>query len=421
MKSGDQRSEIMSEHSFKTSVKQIPLPMQYLGGKGRIVDNILGGVNEHFKGTETFVDLFSGSGVVAFNALNQGYKVVANDIQPYSSAVLSSLMASNYGGIKELISYLSNVTDDLLFSKCRGEYIEDYFVEKSFVSSLTSDRFSWTDYKSFCEDVELYDGRFDIVSGEKRWDLFLSYYRNTYFGVKQCAEIDFLREISEDLAGNVKTHLIASVISSLTYCVSSTTHLAQYLKPSSDKNARNLLNRRNSSIINLVIKRLNKLLEISHSEGGLVYNLDFRDAIENIGLDSNTILYADPPYFKEHYSRYYHVLDTFVLYDYPKLTFNSRIGSTTVGRYRDDRLVSDFGKKKLVRKAFSDLIDTCSIYGNKLAISYACSSLVEKEFFFDYASSQGLKLKTLEFQLMHSGQGQSRHKNVTEYLFMISK
>ena len=213
---------------------------------------------------------------------------------------------------------------------------------------------------------------------------------------------------------------MACVVSSLTYCVTSTTHLAQFLKPSTEKNSKNIFRRRCLSIIDFVISRLKMLSEMERGNGGTVLNYDFRIALDRFDLDSSCVIYADPPYFKEHYSRYYHVLDTFVLYDYPELTFNKRIGTTTIGRYRDSRLVSDFGKKSLVRSAFDELISSCVKYGNKLAISYACSSLVEKAFFFQIAEEKHLSLNVLEFDLVHTGQGKARHKQVTEFLFLFS-
>jgi hypothetical protein len=40
--------------------------------------------------------------------------------------------------------------------------------------------------------------------------------------------------------------------------------------------------------------------------------------LDSIRLKADPIFYADPPYSKEHYSRYYHVLETLTSYDYPE-------------------------------------------------------------------------------------------------------
>lgn len=149
-----------------------------------------------------------------------------------------------------------------------------------------------------------------------------------------------------------------------------------------------------------------------------IYNCDFRDILKKIEINKTTLIYADPPYFKEHYSRYYHVLDTFLFYDYPELTYNPRLKTTTTGRYRNNRIVSDFGKKSLVKKAFFDLVQTVKLYGNKLAISYANTSILDIDYFDELKTEFKIPMKIYDFELMHSGQGQPRNKIVKEYLII---
>ena len=67
------------------------------------------------------------------------------------------------------------------------------------------------------------------------------------------------------------------------------------------------------------------------------YNLNFSECLDALMLDNNTLVYADPPYFEEHYSRYYHVLNTLCLYDYPSLAVNPQTHEFSAGRYREDR------------------------------------------------------------------------------------
>ena len=64
-------------------------------------------------------------------------------------------------------------------------------------------------------------------------------------------------------------------------------------------------------------------------------------------VDGQAVVYADPPYSKEHYSRYYHVLETLERYDYPE--------ATGVGRYRPDRFRTPFSVKTEVEGAIRRL------------------------------------------------------------------
>src|SRR5207253_2965645 len=59
------------------------------------------------------------------------------------------------------------------------------------------------------------------------------------------------------------------------------------------------------------------------------------------------VIYADPPYSKDHYSRYYHVLETLVRYDYPS--------AAGAGRYRPDRYSTPFSLRRQAPAAFNAL------------------------------------------------------------------
>ncbi|KOY64013.1 DNA adenine methylase [Photorhabdus heterorhabditis] len=401
------------------SKANMPLTMQYLGGKSRIVDNIFDSIKQSFPEVNTFVDLFSGSGVVAYQASHLGYRVIANDIQPYSACILRSILKKTSDNMQPLIFRLEEITNSELFSKNREEYLQDFLVEDDFFNKAFEENLNWKEYEYFCNNTVLIDGtraEADRLSKEKPWTLFLAYYRNTYFGVRQCAELDFLKELSFELSENIRDQLDACIISVMTDCVSSTTHLAQYLKPSSEKSAYNLLKKRKKSLINETIKRLNSISSKPFIQDADVYNLDFRQALKILPQYKDMIIYADPPYFKEHYSRYYHVLDTYIIYDYPELTFNKVLGKTTVGRYREGRLVSPFGKRSTAKSAFEVLLKQSISKRAKLVISYACSSIVDLSFFKELSETYKIPLIIDEFNLVHTGQGQSRHKSVTEYL-----
>ncbi|WP_286731043.1 DNA adenine methylase [Acinetobacter sp. UBA1297] len=384
------------------SKKTIPLNLQYLGGKSRIVNKILHLLTLN-KNNKKFVDLFSGSGVVAYVATTQKCfnTVYANDIQPYSYEFINALLSQNNITPDDLILTLSQVNKQDLLADSRQIFSKDYELEHNFFVSTQNIEFDWTKYKKFCDETVLLEGN---QINNKNFNLFLHYYRNTYFGVYQCAEIDYLKQQISSLKNTnppLAQALEACVISSMSYNVSSTTHLAQFLKPNSLKTTLNLIETRKCSIIKDVIDRLKDLKIKNISSNTEVFNLDYLEALENIPIDSQTVVYADPPYFKEHYSRYYHILDTFVLYDYPELTFNTRLNTVTVGRYRKDRLVSDFGKKALAPKAFEKMIDIIMTKGATLAISYASSSIVPKDFFVNYAKDKQYKLEIFEFNLQH--------------------
>lgn len=406
--------------STQSLTKNFPLPMQYLGSKQRISDWLLNEVSSAFQTGDTFVDLMSGSGSVAHQASNRGYTVVANDIQPYSYAVLLSAIGSSRDGINDLITALeaTEFTDEFLLSEGRGVARDALKLENEFFAERQSGSLDWREYQTFCQ---AYTSRPDSSTG--KYDLFTTYYPNTYFGVQQCLEIDALKQFSDELSPRLSNHLIASLISAMTFFSSTTTHLAQFLKPTSATAVENLLSKRSLSVKEMAISRLRNLASSCARPDTKVFNLGYEEALRELNIDGGkAIIYVDPPYFKEHYSRYYHVLDTMALYDYPSLTFNNRLNSVTAGLYRDQRIKSDFGLRSKAPEAFRKLFAICAERDFKLAISYASTSLVTPSTIYSIAEEYGYQGALKEMNLRHSGQGQVRtNSEVTEYLFLFQR
>lgn len=398
------------------------LPMQYLGGKARIASWILEHVRTSFPNGATFFDLFAGTGVVSLAAAMYGYCVFANDVQPYSYYILSSLLSNPRQGLPDLLSKVEKLNYvDVLLSGARNDSYELLQAEDKFLHK--QDRWDWKDYKAFCEETPRILGTSEEANRlrtKNRWNLFSQYYPNTYFGIRQCLQIDAIRELADTLEENLRVHLLAATVSVMTYAVSSTTHLAQFLKPTNKIRVSNLLKKRSINIIEEVCLRLKALYKRPYFDRkGKVTNLDFRLALERTPIDSTWIIYVDPPYFKEHYSRYYHVLDTFILYDYPELTINPQTGNRTTGLYRKERFVSEFGLKSSVAKAFVDLFNYCRKKEASVAVSYANTSLLGIKHLINISQEQQFIARIETTSLMHSGQGQPRNRNVTEYLILL--
>lgn len=395
-----------------------PLPMQYLGSKQRIAGWIIEEISRKFPETSNIVDIMSGSGAIAHEANMRGWNVHANDIQPYSHRVLKSAFVTPRGELEEVIEWFEHGSlNERILDGDRARAGEALLQEDNFIVKASTGEFNWLDYSKFCQK---FNGLHTAATGN--FDLFVAYYPNTYFGVRQCLEIDAIREKASQSSADVATHLIAALISSLTFVSSTTAHLAQYLKPTSQSAALNLINRRSKSVQEQVSGRLRMLIDYPMPNIATASNLGFQRVLhEGVFDPSGTIIYADPPYFKEHYSRYYHVLDTLALYDYPELTFNERLGSVTVGRYRNDRIVSDFGLRSKVSDTFSQMFSLAKSLGLQMALSYASTSLLSADKIMALAESAGYRTELKEIEHRHSAQGQVRAKSdVTEYLFLLS-
>ena len=402
--------------NMPTGPIRFPFPMQYLGSKARIAGWIISSIQDWKPDTNHLLDVMAGSGAVSHAAHLANMQICANDLQPYAARLLRAAFLSDRSGVLAAIKELEsgNVLQRHLNQSSR-DFRVDIELEKTQIDALKSTG-DWRTYFDYWSQAAG-----DPYAASRNFDLMFNYYSNTYFGVRQSIEIDALRRFADSLDEDTKTIVEAGTISAMASLASTTTHLAQFLKPMSERRATAIAARHTKSMISWVINCLASIVEYPRNSGDQVLEGDYRQVFHCVDFrPDSTVLYADPPYFKEHYSRYYHVLDTFVLYDYPELTWNSRLNSPTVGRYREERLKSNFGLRSRVASEFQALFDHALEYGLSVALSYASTSLLSEEDIRDIAVTSGFDVSLNEIGLAHSGQGQrATRRDVVEYLFLM--
>lgn len=96
----------------------------------------------------------------------------------------------------------------------------------------------------------------------------------------------------------------------------------------------------------------------TREETNEVLKLDAAKFIDEVDLSKVETFYLDPPYTIDHYSRFYHVLETLVAYDYPELEEKTFHGKKYLmnGRYRNDRVQSNYCIPSKGKNEFSLLI-----------------------------------------------------------------
>jgi hypothetical protein len=94
---------------------------------------------------------------------------------------------------------------------------------------------------------------------------------------------------------------------------------------------------------------------------------EFYPRLKNIRPD---VVYADPPYTAQQYSRFYHALDTLITYRVPNLQHHGKI---TSGLYPSDRFRSEFSSKRGAPSAFHNLLTSIYEVRATLLISYSDS------------------------------------------------
>lgn len=384
--------------------------IQYLGSKLRIIDEIKDEIIAITEPGDIVVDLFAGSGVVA-QALAKDYRVIANDVQSYSSIITNVLM-KNISKEKKIKTYT-----DLIES-------EAYATNKKKLTNLFGEPLSYEkkileleDYNALaelCECGVFYNGKnietskipylnevfgkslelfcdskiIDLRNNGKEYMLFTMYYSNSYFSLEQCIEIDSIRCAIDNINSNnfeedeEKQLLLVCLMSAVSEIVSSVgKNFAQPIKVTDGKGKiktfaiQRCMRDRKMRIDTPFCAMYSTLINKSalNSDENMVFCKDSLEVIEEKCIKEAKTFYLDPPYTIDHYSRFYHILETLVIYDYPVLEEKKLHGKNYLmnGRYRNDRFQSNFCIPSKGHKEIEKLIEKIYSLKANIVLSYS--------------------------------------------------
>lgn len=374
-------------------------PIHYLGSKLRMLNTIKEAIDYVDPTQGLICDLFSGSGTVS-NYLIQYRDVIAVDIQNYSS-VLCEASVNRYDGninIDDIINRIkkSEKSKELLcvfqpilnYEKvCTEKAFEDALealyeiIEKGSLYIYLNDPFSDLSEgleKALSETKEQLSKK-GLSSSEDT--MITRYYGGLYFSFHQAVELDTIASFVFTHEGLLKTKMIAALLSATSEIVN--TVGKQFAQPLKIRNGKGELKRslkkkilqdRSIDTYSVFQKWLNYYFEIGTSHHTLsAICSDYRDALKRISDKDVKVVYADPPYTRYHYSRYYHVLETICLRDNPPITTTFPNGKGGISRaiYREGRHQSPFCIKSQAENAFQTMFESISGMSLPLVLSYS--------------------------------------------------
>lgn len=389
--------EKLKNMKLNEELSSVPFrPIQYLGSKLQLLHSIENHIKDITLGSN-ICDLFCGSGVVS-NYLSESYKVVACDVQEYSSNIAKSLLT--YSEVSQL--ELQKLEDfiELRFknltssTKALIEYEEYVLVEAqknktellknfSMNSSLYVNAINPEQLEHQCRKLKkLIDE--ESSNHELLFNQIYYLYGSVYFSYKQSLTIDFIRQyIHRSELTSKQSELLLSCL----LCVASdivNTVGKQFAQPmkliNKDGEIKKLqLNRTIQNKKMCVLERFKQALDnFKNNQKNKVNSKHevYCQSVFNFLDDYNgriDCFYADPPYTIDHYSRFYHVLETITLYDSPILATMNKRGAAEImnGLYRTDRHQSDFCVPSLVKGAFEKLFSKCRKHNAPLIVSYS--------------------------------------------------
>ena len=373
--------------------------IHYLGSKLRMLEAIENALNDVIEKPGAICDLFSGSGTVTKYLLHN-FDVISVDIQEYSKV----LCEASTCGLKVKTtphSFIQLIKSQQATRALNNIFSQLLSYEKNCALSAEKE-----DYKSLYEIIEL--GSLYIFEREKvsgiseelknilkntlhriKEDTYLSnedsmisrYYGGLYFSYKQAVDMDCIAHWVFEQDGLLKTKALAALLSTASDLVN--TVGKQFAQPLKVRNSKGELKR---SLLTKIQKDrkedafvvYEKWLKYYLSIEGIKHRHtaicdDYVSALSNLKSVPLAAIYADPPYTRYHYSRYYHVLETICLRDNPQVstTFPNGKGGISRAVYRVGRHQSPFCVKSEAEKAFDILFQKTSELQVPLVLSYS--------------------------------------------------
>ena len=332
-----------------------------MGTKANLLDFIIPEIIAVTPRNGTVCDIMAGTNAIGYS-LKPYFKIITNDVQEYSYALAIALIEN-----------------------------------QNFIINSDS---ATTDLKE----------NFNINQENGAYHLFKDCYADTYFSEAQCQEIDSIRYAIDKLETKTLKYLyLAALMGTMCLAQSTPGHFAQFM-PKDHPRVQTL---RAINIWNEFQIRCNDYNSVTFSKfKNKCYCSDFHKLLINETLNEANTLYIDSPYTQEQYSRFYHVLETVVKYDYPEVQFKAK--------YRQDRFMSKFCYKKSVANEFETIIQYGKEHNMNMVISYSNKGVMPIESLEALCSHYYPKVECKYKDYKHSTQGKGSTGRL-EYLLILQK
>lgn len=435
----------------------------FMGAKTRIIPNFIDGAVADVHKGGALLDLCSGTGVVA-RTLADRYRVFANDSLEFCSVIarahleaddewvaaletldptedLQREFEANLEQLLELVPDAEASERSLLAAVLSqpGANGSDAVSRYRAFLEMTPDPFAPTSngdsvYSRYREAAEGLLAERSTHHTATPYCLTTLYYHNVYFGLRQAMVIDSLRAAidripeTDPLGERKRVLYLAALLYAASVSTSGTSHFAQPRSMRKDSELVAVAKRRH---IDIEVE-FHRALDAIRREWGehdrrldnRVFNLGAEELLSGDGpltAGEVGVVYFDPPYTADNHSRFYHLLETLVSYDYPPL--EQRSGSVTRGRYpvRERRFQSDFCRPQMVEAAFRTVAERCRALDASLLVSYSDTGLLLRLWQEAGEENPVARFRRLfcdtfdhvevrDQDLMHSGQGDSNLK-----------
>jgi len=428
---------------------------KYMGSKKAILDFVVDELERLTSPGDILVDLMAGTHTIGY-AMKSRCQIIANDIQRFSGVIGYTLL--NYvptsrfeGKVRDNFRryYVANLRH------LEGLFSAGLQRERMFLNPNNPKPPDWASYRNFCESYPHFlrpvqspewPEEFLLLFSKARvrayralnklepYNLFSLYFASNYVGVRQAAQIDSIRcaidKLCDEYLVNTKDEhsfdnyglrnlLLAALISAINRINPAPGHWAAI--PRVNKNNRDyLIECRRLDVYDIF------LAKVAEFEAALAQNISpyapnhvimtedyaaFMGEVQEY-IRQAKVVYLDPPYSQGHYSRFYHLLETLIQYDYPEIAF--------AGRYRTDRHQSPFAKRDKVAEAIGNVCRMVRDSKTILVVSYSQGGVIPNVAEFQQVLEQFYPTDKIELHRLvsaHSMFGQAKRMATEEYIF----
>ncbi len=415
----------------------------YMGSKAALGGALVEAIHAISAKNPIIVDLMAGSGAAA-GAFARHWRVVASDAQRFSP-LLAKIQGGGFtlararGVLDAVIENARRHFNELSLLICGYLEAEDGIL----TSEISPDMgVRWT---RLLEEFPVYgksapenawSGELAISSyrADRRkapYLLFTAYYANMFFGIRQAAEIDSLRYAVDQIEEpDARDWALGALICAVSACA--TTYGGHFAQPKVDPsrpesiltNLGDTLEKRSRSVFHEFSARF---LSLARESEGATHAIQIVDGPwqktldwgkKHLGADP-VIVYVDPPYTRDEYSRYYHVLETLVSYNYPVVAGKSNVPAKGEG----GRFRSEFFSRNssTVENALVGIIERILCLRWSCALSYSNAGVADLKRVVDRTLDKvSADCRLFQTPYVHKPQGQAKSKSVVESICLFT-
>lgn len=401
----------------------------YMGSKTALAGQLLDIVDAVESVDTTVVDLMCGSGAMA-GAFARHYSTVASDAQDFCR-----LLGLVQGG--GMTRRRAEMLAEQVIQEARARYgtlaaeqrqrieEEDQLLNSELTPSVLEAVVARLQSRAVAWEQEHLGGANAVEEAWKRGNLLSHLYAGIYFGDRQTAELDCLRQAVAMLPDEGdRQWALGALVCAASACAH--TYGGHFAQPKLDVTAdgkrrgdiSEALQQRSLSVTHEFFVRLTSLADeserVQHAvdvvAGPWPVALQAVAARKAIGP---VCVYVDPPYTRDEYSRYYHVLEEIVRYQPQSVSGKGRLPQ----RGSPGRFASSFNARRpeVIERQIANVLHACLTNGWNCLWSYSNTGTASITGTLDHLKDVAFSAEVFQMAHTYKAQGKRNAKQVLEY------